>query len=92
MDEIIQGLIGENDKIPYLISLCKQEFLIYTNRDEVSDAALPIIVSMVLQKYNKLGVEGLSGTNFNGVSESYLDGYDSSTIAALNKFRKLKLL
>lgn len=90
--DTVQGLVGSDERIPYLISLCEQEFQVYTNREEIPVAATGLIVSMVLQKYSKLGMEGLSNTNFNSVNETYIDGYDSSTIASLNKFRRLKLL
>lgn len=46
--DTVQGLVGSDERIPYLVSLCEQEFQVYTNREEIPVAATGLIVSMVL--------------------------------------------
>lgn len=95
MLEILQVLIGRTDKdalLNYLISQAQTDFKTYCNRDDVPEAADDVIIQMVLVKYNRLGAEGLNSESFSGVSNSYVDGYPANITAALNNYRKLKLL
>jgi len=47
---------------------------------------------MVLVKWNRLGAEGLGSESFSGVSNNYIDGYPANITAALNNYRKMKIL
>lgn len=95
MLEILQALIGRTDKntiLNYLVSQAQTDFKTYCNRDDVPEAAQNIIIQMVVVKYNRLGAEGLASESFSGVSNNYIDGYPANIIAALNNYRKLRLL
>ena len=95
MIEILQALIGRTDKdtiLNYLINQARADFKAYCNRNDIPEGTDDIIVQMVLVKYNRLGAEGLVSEGFSGMNNSYVDGYPASILAALNNYRKMKLL
>lgn len=95
MLEILQALIGRTDKdaiLNYLISQAQCDFKSYCNRTDVPEGTDDIIIQMVLVKYNRIGAEGLSSEGFSGTNANYIDGYPANIIAALNNYRKMKLL
>lgn len=95
MLEVLKVLIGRTDKdalLQYLISQAESDFKSYCNRDNRPEGTDEIIIQMVLVKYNRLGAEGLSSEGFSGTSANYIDGYPANIIAALNNYRKMKLL
>lgn len=63
----------------------------YTKRTldyELEIAALQIAKIKLL----RLDTEGLAATGFNGVSETYIDGYPDEVKALLNSKRKMKVI
>lgn len=83
---------SKDDILNIYIEDAKNEFLNYTARSSIPAAANYIIEDMVLAKFNRKGSEGLAAQSYSGISESYLDDYDSNLITAMNRFRKIKLL
>lgn len=95
MLEILQVLIGRTDKdaiLNYLIVQAQCDFKAYCNRTDVPAGTDDIIIQMVLVKWNRLGAEGLGSESFSGVSNNYIDGYPANITAALNNYRKMKIL
>lgn len=77
------------------ISLCYKmaltEVETYCNRE--ADSALELIAEKIaIIKLNRINTEGLTSQSFSGVSESYIDGYPTEIITALNRKRKLKVV
>ena len=86
--------LGE-DKEPTLAilqSICDAHFKEYCNREDLPPFTEPLILSMVLVQYNKLGAQGLTAQNYSGVSETFIDGYPQEIIKQLNRYRKLKTI
>lgn len=75
-----------------LISMCKEEAYIYCNLPEYDKKLDNIIVSMVIEKYNRIGSEGATSQSSSGVSASYNDFYSDKIVRMLNKFRKVKMV
>ena len=78
-----------------LIRVCYENAVVaveaYCNRTidkELEYAAQKITIIML----NRMNTEGLNSQSFNGVSESYLDGYPADIQALLNRKRKVKIL
>lgn len=91
----IQLLTNQTDKdnlFMLLIDLAKQEFLDYTSRADVPAAAEGLITSMVVEKFNRVGAEGLQSQDYSNISENYLDGYSANILSQLKRYRKVKLL
>lgn len=57
------------------------------------DYELEIIAQKItIIKLNRLNTEGLASQSFNGVSESYIDGYPEDIMAVLRRKRKIKVI
>jgi len=75
-----------------LISMSKEEAYIYCNLPEYDKKLDNIVVSMVIEKYNRMGSEGTTSQSSSGVSASYDSFYSDKIVRMLNKFRKVKMV
>ena len=83
---------GTDDLINLLISLCKDEAVDFCNLPEYDSKLDSAVISMVIERYNARGTEGLSSVSGSGVNEHYKDGYSSNIISALIKNRKIRCI
>jgi hypothetical protein len=63
----------------------------YCNREIDTSLELQALKIAVI-KLNRTNTEGLAAQAYNGVSESYIDGYPAEVLAVLNRKRKIKLI
>ena len=75
-----------------LISMCKEEAYIYCNLPAYDNKLDIVVVSMVIEKYNRMGSEGVVSQSSSGVSASYDSFYSDKIVRMLNKFRKVKMV
>lgn len=73
-----------------LIDLCKQEAYIYCNLEEYTDALDYIVIQMVIERYNRIGSEGLTRQTSSGIVAQYDSFYSEKVRRMLNKHRKVK--
>lgn len=73
-----------------LISLCQDEAYIYCNLAEYDAALDYIVIQMVIERYNRIGSEGLTNQSTSGVSAGYDSFYSQKVVRMLNKHRKVK--
>jgi hypothetical protein len=90
--KITTGTNLEDDIIHILIDRVECEFLTLTGQIDIPNSATGLITDMVLERYNKLGAEGLQSQSYSNISEHYKDGYSAGIQAQLRWFRKVKLL
>lgn len=94
--KILLGIAEEDeskdDLINLLISLCKNEAVDFCNLPEYDSKLDSAVISMVIERYNARGTEGLSSVSGSGVNEHYKDGYSSNIISALVKNRKIRCI
>lgn len=83
---------GKDELINLLISLCKDEAVDFCNLPEYDSKLDSAVISMVIERYNARGTEGLSSVSGSGVNEHYKDGYSSNIISALIKNRKIRCI
>lgn len=83
---------GKDDLINLLISLCKDEAVDFCNLPEYDSKLDSAVISMVIERYNARGTEGLTSVSGSGVNEHYKDGYSSNIISALVKNRKIRCI
>ena len=80
--KILLGIAEEDeskdDLINLLISLCKNEAVDFCNLPEYDSKLDSAVISMVIERYNARGTEGLSSVSGSGVNEHYKDGYSSN--------------
>lgn len=94
--KILLGIAEEDeskdDLINLLISLCKNEAVDFCNLPEYDSKLDSAVISMVIERYNARGTEGLTSVSGSGVNEHYKDGYSSNIISALIKNRKIRCI
>lgn len=94
--KILLGIAEEDeskdDLINLLISLCKDEAVDFCNLPEYDSKLDSAVISMVIERYNARGTEGLTSVSGSGVNEHYKDGYSSNIISALIKNRKIRCI
>ena len=93
--EKVNALIGPSAArkatlIDTLIEMTTEEAINYCNLEEYTTKLDNAVVEMVVERYNKVGSEGILNTSASDVKESYVNGYSESTINLLNKSRKVK--
>lgn len=90
--KILLGVTDADDVLNVLIEVCSQDAITYCHLDSINISMQPVIIKMVMEKFNKLGSEGISSHSFSGVSESYTDDYSNDIYEQLKRFRKLVTL
>ena len=73
-----------------LISLCKDEAYIYCNLEQYDEALDYIVIQMVIERFNRIGSEGLVSQSSSGVSAQYNEFYSPKVERMLNKHRRVK--
>jgi ribulose bisphosphate carboxylase small subunit len=81
-----------DDLLNTLIAMCKEEAYIYCNLPAYDKKLDLIVVSMVIEKYNRMGSEGTTSQSSSGISASYDSFYSDKIVRLLNKFRKVKMV
>lgn len=90
--KLLLGIAGDDkdELIQTLISLCKDEAIDYCNLEEYTSKLDSAVIQMVIERYNRLGSEGLSSTTSSGIKEEYSSNYSNPVIRKLQKNRKVK--
>ena len=91
--KILLGLSNTEEKdeiLETLISLCKDEAVDFCNLEEYTKKLDSAVIEMVIERYNKLGTEGLTSVSTNGINEEHTDGYSETVLSKLRKNRKVK--
>ena len=59
-----------------LIDQCSEEYLRRTHQSVADES---VVNAMVMERYNKLGTEGVQSISYSGISESYDSDYSEAT-------------
>lgn len=91
MLENVKLLLGitSTDKdqlITLLIDLATQEAVNFTNAQV--PALTPIILQMVVYKYNRLGTEGLESESYSGLTYDYISDYPDYITNQLKNYNR----
>ena len=76
----IKTLLGitDNDELIYeIIGLTKSKILNYINKEELPKELEFILVELSIQRYNRIGSEGISSESVDGKSVSYEDDFEN---------------
>jgi ribulose bisphosphate carboxylase small subunit len=89
--EILLGTVdaSEINRVNELITYCQEEAVAYCNLAAYDASLDSAVVQMVVERYNRIGAEGVNSSSSNGISESYLDGYSAPVMSLLQSKRKL---
>lgn len=90
--KILLGLTNDSkdELLSILIALCKDEAVDFCNLTEYNNKLDSAIIMMVIERYNKMGTEGVSSVSTNGINEDYINGYSEDILSKLRKNRKVK--
>ena len=69
-----------------LLDQCEAEYIRRTHQTEADD---PIVIEMAVERYNKLGNEGIQQMNYSGISESYFSDYSDKVKALIRSKTRL---
>jgi hypothetical protein len=72
--------------------MCKDDAVSFCNLEEYTEDLDNTVIKMVVERYNKIGFEGLSAQGDSGVSNSFVDGYSKEIYQSLIKFRKMRVV
>lgn len=75
-----------------MIMIAQEEALAYTNRTKYIPSMDTAVVLMVVEKYRRLGTEGLTSQSYSGVSESFQTQYGQNVLSLLSRFRYVRIL
>ena len=97
MLEKIKLLLNKTDDsvdelLTTLIGLCKDEAIIYCNREEYDTKMEFVIIQMVIERFNRIGSEGTTSQSSSGASANYDSFYSDKVVRLLNKFRKVRMV
>ena len=97
MLEKIKLLLNKTDDsvdelLTTLIGLCKDEAIIYCNREEYDTKMEFVIIQMVIERFNRIGSEGTTSQSASGASANYDSFYSDKVVRLLNKFRKVRMV
>jgi len=72
-----------------ILEQCKAEYLLRTHQSTVDN---DIVTAMSVERYNKLGNEGVQSLNYSGIQETYFSDYSAGVTAMLrSKTRMITL-
>jgi len=80
----------KDDLLVTLISMCKDYATDYCNLEEYDQKLDSAVIEMVIERYNRIGSEGIISATSSGIKEEYKDGYSAPVIRKLQKNRKVK--
>lgn len=75
-----------------MIMIAQEEALAYTQRKTYISAMDTAVILMVVEKYRRLGTEGLTAQAYSGVSESFQAQYSTNILNLLSRFRTVRIL
>lgn len=81
----------KDEQIAAYLEQAQQEAVIYCNR-ALDDDLERIAEQMTVVKLNRINAEGINSQSYNGINESYTDGYPANIMALLRAKRMVKTL
>ena len=94
----IKLLLGErasnytDAQISLFLRMTQQEIMDYCKVDSLDETLEMLATRIVVIKLNRLDTEGVTSQSFNGVSESYVNGYPEDIMGILRSKRRIKVL
>ena len=84
--------ISDNSQDTLLQALLDQCEAEYIRRTHQSEADSPIVIEMSVERYNKLGNEGISHMNYSGITEQYFSDYSDKVVKLLRSKTRMVTL
>ena len=75
--ETLLGVFDNSNLVNEIIELTKEKILNYINEDELPKELEFILVELSIQRYNRIGSEGIASESVDGKSVSYEDDFEN---------------
>ena len=75
--ETLLGVFDNSNLVNEIIELTKEKILNYINEDELPRELEFILVELSIQRYNRIGSEGIASESVDGKSVSYEDDFEA---------------
>jgi hypothetical protein len=84
--------ISDNSQDTLLQTLLDQCEAEYIRRTHQTTADAPIVIEMSIERYNKLGNEGISHMNYSGITEQYFSDYSDKVVKLIRSKTRMVTL
>ena len=75
--KILLGVTDNDELIDEIIELTKSKILNYINELEIPKELEFILIELAIQRFNRIGSEGIASENIDGKSVSYEDDFEA---------------
>ena len=75
--KILLGIPDNDELINEIIELTKDKILNYINETELPNELEFVLVELAIQRYNRIGSEGIASESVDGKSVSYDDDFET---------------
>ena len=75
--ETLLGVFDNSNLVNEIIELTKEKILNYINEDELPRELEFVLVELSIQRYNRIGSEGIASESVDGKSVSYEDDFEN---------------
>ena len=75
--ETLLGVFNNSNLVNEIIELTKEKILNYINEDELPRELEFVLVELSIQRYNRIGSEGIASESVDGKSVSYEDDFEN---------------
>ena len=75
--ETLLGVFDNSNLVNEIIELTKEKILNYINEDELPKELEFVLVELSIQRYNRIGSEGIASESVDGKSVSYEDDFEN---------------
>ena len=83
---------ANTDQLEACVSQAEGLFRAECARDDIPEAALPVVARMARTLYARVDGEGLASQSYSGQSETFLTDWPADLRRAVHRFRKLVML
>lgn len=80
---------SQDTLLSMMLNMCGEEYL---SRTHQHDEDWNIVIMMAVEKYNKLGNEGIASIRYSGISESYTTDYSEALQKLIRSKTKLVMI
>lgn len=79
---------AQDELLMLLIEMAQDEAVGYCRLGRYIEKLNPAVTQMVIERYNRIGAEGITSAATSGISESYIDGYSKQIYSLLDRYRR----
>ena len=75
--KVLLGVSENDDLVSEIIELTKEKILNYINKTELPKELEFVLIELSIQRYNRIGSEGIASESVDGKSVSYEDDFEA---------------